>query len=139
MESLNKNGVSTTQEPRQEKYITFIVGAFRGTEYFQYDYRHTDGELFSTVAKTLEECQKQRDGWLLKSRCKDGRKYRPLLSFEKCAEKESSKETVVILLNSFIKAFIWSAFYEFFSHKKSIFTITFRAFMNFDFTITIQT
>ena len=54
MESLNKNGVSTTQEPEQEKYVTFIAGAFRGTEYFQYDYRHTDGELFSTVAKTLE-------------------------------------------------------------------------------------
>ncbi len=41
MESLNKNGVSTTQELGQEKYVTFIAGAFRGTEYFQYDYRHT--------------------------------------------------------------------------------------------------
>ncbi len=68
MESLNKNGVSTTQEPGQEKYVTFIAGAFRGTEYFQYDYRHTDGELFSTVAKTLEECRKQRDEWLSKKR-----------------------------------------------------------------------
>ncbi|NLD10497.1 MAG: DUF3873 family protein [Clostridiales bacterium] len=28
MESLNKNGVSTTQEPEQEKYVTFIAGAF---------------------------------------------------------------------------------------------------------------
>ena len=64
MESLNKNGVSTSQEPGQEKYVTFIAGAFRGTEYFQYDYRHTDGELFSTVAKTLEECRKRRDEWL---------------------------------------------------------------------------
>lgn len=64
MESLNKNGVSTTQEPGQEKYVTFIAGAFRGTEYFQYDYRHTDGELFSTVAKTLEKCRKRRDEWL---------------------------------------------------------------------------
>lgn len=36
MESLNKNGASTTQESGQEKYVTFIAGAFRGTEYFQY-------------------------------------------------------------------------------------------------------
>ena len=63
MESLNKNGVSTVQEPGQEKYVTCIAGAFRRTEYFQYDYRHTDGELFSTVAKTLEECRKRRDEW----------------------------------------------------------------------------
>ena len=68
MESLNKNGVSMTQEPGQEKYVTFIAGAFRGTEYFQYDYRHTDGELFSTVAKTLEECRKRRDKWLNEKR-----------------------------------------------------------------------
>ena len=68
MESLSKNGVSTTQEPGQEKYITFIAGTFRGTEYFQYDYRHTDGELFSTVTKTLEECRKRRDEWLLRDR-----------------------------------------------------------------------
>lgn len=46
MESLNKNGVSTTQELGQKKYVTFILGAFGGTDYFQYDYRHTDGELF---------------------------------------------------------------------------------------------
>ncbi|MFT4073656.1 MAG: DUF3873 family protein [Dysgonamonadaceae bacterium] len=64
MESLNRNGVSTGQELGQEKYVTFIAGAFRGTEYFQYDYRHTDGELFSTIAKTLEECRKPRDEWL---------------------------------------------------------------------------
>lgn len=50
-----------------KEYIEgFIAGAFRGTEYFQYDYRHTDGELFSTVAKTLEECRKRRDEWLNK-------------------------------------------------------------------------
>lgn len=64
MESLNKNGGSTTQEPGQEKYVTFIAGAFRGTEYYQYDYLHTDGELFSTIAKTMEECRKQPDEWL---------------------------------------------------------------------------
>lgn len=66
MESLNKNIVSTTQELGQEKYVTFIARAFRGTEYFQYDYRHTDRELFSTVDKTLEVCRKPQDEWLSK-------------------------------------------------------------------------
>lgn len=30
----------------------------------QYDYRDTDGELFSCVAPTLEECRAKRDIWL---------------------------------------------------------------------------
>ena len=32
----------------------------------QYDYRHTDGELFSCVKKTLEDCRASRDAWLQK-------------------------------------------------------------------------
>ena len=32
--------------------------------YVQYDYRHVDGELFSCVKPTLEECQAARDKWL---------------------------------------------------------------------------
>jgi hypothetical protein len=63
--SINNNGCSVCEQG-QENYTTFIAGAFRGTEYFQYDYRHTDGELFSTVAKSLEECRKRRDEWLSK-------------------------------------------------------------------------
>lgn len=53
MQSLNKNGVSITQTPGDEKFVKCCLGAFRGQIYYQYDYRHTDGELFSTVAKTL--------------------------------------------------------------------------------------
>lgn len=30
----------------------------------QYDYRHTDGELFSCVGRTLEACRLKRDAWL---------------------------------------------------------------------------
>lgn len=30
----------------------------------QYDYRHTDGELFSCVKKTLAKCRQARDKWL---------------------------------------------------------------------------
>ncbi|CDN30640.1 hypothetical protein BN938_0535 [Mucinivorans hirudinis] len=38
----------------------------RKSRYCQYDYRHTDGELFSTVAPTLEQCRAKRDEWLEK-------------------------------------------------------------------------
>ena len=61
MQSLNKNGVSITQTPGEEKFVKCRLGAFRGQIYYQYDYRHTDGELFRTVAKTLEEWRRRRD------------------------------------------------------------------------------
>ena len=41
MQSLNKNGVSITQTPGEEKFVKCCLGAFRGQAYFQYDYRHT--------------------------------------------------------------------------------------------------
>ena len=66
MQSLNKNGAIITQTPGEEKYVKCSLGAFRGQIYYQYDYRHTDGELFSTLAKTLDECRRQRDKWLEK-------------------------------------------------------------------------
>lgn len=66
MQSLNKNGVIITQTPGEEKYVKCSLGAFRGQIYYQYDYRHTDSELFSTLAKTLDECRRQRDKWLEK-------------------------------------------------------------------------
>lgn len=55
METLNKNGVSITQTPGEEKYIKCCLGAFRRQIYYQYDYRHTNGELFSRLAKRLEQ------------------------------------------------------------------------------------
>lgn len=66
METLNKNGVSITQTSGEEKYVKCCLGAFRGQIYYQYDYRHKDNELFSTVAKTLDECRKRRDEWIAK-------------------------------------------------------------------------
>ena len=55
------NGVSVcaTGQENYERYKDF-----RKKWLFQYDYRHTDGELFSTVAKSLEQCRKERDKWL---------------------------------------------------------------------------
>lgn len=33
---------------------------------YQYDYRHTDGELFSCMGRTLEICRIKRNEWLAK-------------------------------------------------------------------------
>ena len=64
MESLNKNGVSITQTLGEEKYLQCCLGAFRGQIFYQYDYRHFNGNLFSTLAKSLEECRRRRNEWL---------------------------------------------------------------------------
>lgn len=60
-------GCSVCQNGR-ENYTTFKHNDKRlakkfGTM-FQYDYRTEQGELFSCVAKTLEECRRRRDNWL---------------------------------------------------------------------------
>lgn len=66
---LTENGVSTTISPDTERYERFM-SAHRGkhTLFYQYDYRATDGTLFSTVAKTLNECRQRRDEWLAKKK-----------------------------------------------------------------------
>lgn len=66
MQSLNKNGVSITRTPGEEKFVKCSLGAFKGQTFYQYDYRHMDGELFSTLAKTLDECRRRRDEWITK-------------------------------------------------------------------------
>ena len=43
MQSLNKNGVSITQAPGEEKFVKYRPVAFKGRIFYQYDYRHTDG------------------------------------------------------------------------------------------------
>ncbi len=68
MKSLNENGVSTCQAG-QENYVYFnlMPGLRRKSRYCQYDYRDAqDGELFSTVAPTLEICRERKDEWLKK-------------------------------------------------------------------------
>ena len=54
------NGCSTCPKGA-ENYEAFT---HRGKRLYQYDYRHTDGELFSCVNPTLEACREQRDKWL---------------------------------------------------------------------------
>lgn len=66
MKSLNNNGVSTCGAG-QENYVYFnlMPRLRRKSRYCQYDYRHEEGgELFSTVALTLEICRQRRDEWL---------------------------------------------------------------------------
>lgn len=57
------NGVSTCTAG--EKYDKFQLKIGRKVRtMYQYDYRHTDGELFSCVKPTLDECRRLRDEWL---------------------------------------------------------------------------
>lgn len=59
------NGVSTCTMTGSEKYERFQAGIGRRKKNLvQYDYRHTDGELFSCVKPTLDECRIERDKWL---------------------------------------------------------------------------
>lgn len=69
MESINKNGISVCQAG-EEKYVYFdlMPRLRRKSRYCQYDYRHTDGRLFSTVASSLEKCREERDNWLLNNK-----------------------------------------------------------------------
>ena len=63
---MTANGVSTTTTPGTEQYEVFYIGFRPRRKRYQYDYRHTDGELFSCVAPTLTECRRKRDEWLYK-------------------------------------------------------------------------
>lgn len=56
----DKNGCSTCQ-PGKEQYETFTN---RGKRYYQYDYRHTSGDLFSCVKPTLKECREECKKWI---------------------------------------------------------------------------
>ena len=59
------NGVSTCTIAGAEKYEKYQSGIGRKRRTLvQYDYRHADGELFSCVCATLEECRKKRDEWM---------------------------------------------------------------------------
>lgn len=67
MTKMTVNGVSTTTTPGQEQYEFFPAGYGKKRRMFcQYDYRSMDGELFSCVRETLEQCREERDAWLQK-------------------------------------------------------------------------
>lgn len=65
--SINDSNGCSVCEQGKENYTTFRFAHRPKQTFFQYDYRHPKtNELFSTVAKSLEECRKQRDEWLNK-------------------------------------------------------------------------
>ncbi len=55
------NGCSTTLKEGTEHYESFTA---HHVCFLQYDYRHTNGKLFSTVATSLEICRQRRDKWI---------------------------------------------------------------------------
>lgn len=61
-------GCSKCLQRGAEIYERFELGTiFKSRIMWHYDYRHTNGELFSCVASTLEECRQKKDEWILKS------------------------------------------------------------------------
>ena len=50
---MTANEVSTTTTPGTEQCEVFYLGYSRRSKRYQYDYRHTDGELFSCVAENV--------------------------------------------------------------------------------------
>ena len=67
------NRVSTCQSAGTENYENFQTGIGRRKRtLMQYDYRHTDGELFACVKPTLDECRIARDKWLDAKAGKEG-------------------------------------------------------------------
>lgn len=69
------NGVSVcpTGEERHE-YFTPAFARRTKKRFCQYDYRHTDGELFSCVAPTLEVCRRRRNEWLRRKTDKEAKR-----------------------------------------------------------------
>jgi len=60
---LNPQNLWPGQE-QYEEYQTAFVRPGRPTERVQYDYRALDGELFSCVRRTYDQCRRARDAWL---------------------------------------------------------------------------
>ena len=63
MKSISNNGISVCPTG-EERYVYFSLLPRNRKKHCQYDYRHTDGQLYSTVAPSLEKCREKRDKWL---------------------------------------------------------------------------
>ena len=85
--SMNNNGCSVCEQGK-ENYTTFSPAHRPKQTFYQYDYRHTDGCLFSTVAPTLEECRTRRDAWLTEK----GNKYKLFVGMQKLGEFDNVSE-----------------------------------------------
>lgn len=65
MEMNDKNGCTLCIEPGCERYQFFRFRTDHRKR-VQYDYRHTDGCLFSCIAPDLQTARTRRDEWILK-------------------------------------------------------------------------
>lgn len=93
--TINNNGLSVCSLGK-ENYLVFRPVHRPNQTFYQYDYRHTDGELFSTVAPTLEECQSRRNKWLAQRR----KMYKLFIGFRKLGEFNSILEAKQFADNS---------------------------------------
>lgn len=60
------NGCSTCSIGHENyEFFTINIGR-KAYNKIQYDYQHTDGELFSCVANSLDEAREKKDNWLSK-------------------------------------------------------------------------
>lgn len=66
MTRITKDGISTTLAGQEQYETCFLRIRGKRVSRIMYDYRTDNGELFSVVAPTLEECRHKRDGWLTK-------------------------------------------------------------------------
>lgn len=57
-------GCTTCREAGEERFEYFTGAARPRRRLCQYDYRASNGELFSCVRPTLEDCRNARDAWL---------------------------------------------------------------------------
>jgi len=62
----DEHGCTIARNAGEERYEYFTGSSRPRRRLCQYDYRHTDGTLFSCVKPTLEECRIARDAWIIK-------------------------------------------------------------------------
>lgn len=67
----DKNGCSTCpiggEQYEEYKEKDRVNGKLKNIKKVQYDYRHTNGKLFSCIAMTLEEARKRKSGWMIEN------------------------------------------------------------------------
>lgn len=74
MTRLTEKGISTTRNTGEEKYERFSFRDRPREFFYQYDYRHADGELFSCVKPSLKECREAREEWIKNNKAMNEKK-----------------------------------------------------------------
>lgn len=58
------NGCSTCLRGKEQHETFYLTIGRKKLRRVQYDYRRNDGELFTCIARSLEEARAKRDDWL---------------------------------------------------------------------------